>query len=284
MKGPLEMRVAAGAVLVAMLFTPSAGAQIPKRPENLQALPKTLTTDSLLQIMDGVADGLGVSCGYCHVGGDNNTFDSTNFKADVIPKKAIARRMFRLTSRLNNELVPAVNDGKAFGVPITCMTCHRGAPRPVVLEDSLAAVLASQGVDSVIATFLRVRERYAGRMVYDLSDWPLRSVAIGLSAKSRFRDAIKLLETDAQLFPAAFEVALQLGLTYEKAGEGRLAIMQFHRALSLQPDNEQAGRHLRNLMSAPKTPPPQDADRDVSTAPDAGGSERHMVDVAGRPD
>ena len=229
-------------------------AQIPKRPENLQALPKTLSTDSLLKIMDGVTDALGVSCGFCHVGGDNETFDSTNFKADAKPKKAIARRMFRLTTRLNDELVPAVNGGRPFGVPVTCMTCHRGAARVVVLEDSLAAVLASQGVDSVVATYLRIRERYAGQMVYDLTDWPLRSVARRLSAASRVGDAVKLLETDARLFPASFEVALQLGLAYEKAGEPRLAIMQFHKALSFEPANEQAGRHLRALTGVPKPP------------------------------
>jgi hypothetical protein len=254
MSAELKMRGAAGTVFGIALFATNIGAQIPKRPENLQALPKTLSTDSLLKIMDGVADALGVSCGFCHVGGDNDTFDSTNFKADVIPKKAMARRMFRLTSRLNEELVPAINSGRPFAVPVTCMTCHRGATRPVVLEDSLAAILSSQGADSVIANYLRIRERYAGQMVYDLTDWPLRSIARRLSAASRFSDAIRVLEADARLFPGSFEVALQLGLTYEKAGERQLAIMQFHRALSFHPANEQANRHLRALTSEAKPP------------------------------
>jgi tetratricopeptide (TPR) repeat protein len=251
-----EKHIPALAAIGAALFAASvsASAQIPKHPENLQVLPKTLATDSLLKIMDGVADALGVSCGFCHVGGDNDTFDSTNFKADRIPKKGVARQMFRLTMRLNDELVPAINGGRRFTVPVTCMTCHRGATRPVVLEDSLAAVLASQGVDSVVATYLRIRERYAGQMVYDLTDWPLRSVARRLTEGARFRDAIKVLEVDARLFPAALEVALQLGLTYEKAGERQLAIMQFHKVLSLNPRNGQAGSHLRALTTEPKPP------------------------------
>ena len=85
-------------------------AQMPKQPKNLQVLPKTLSTDSVFTVMLGVADALGITCGNCHPGGDNATWDSTNFSGDVTPIKATAREMFRLVNRLNSELLPPMLD------------------------------------------------------------------------------------------------------------------------------------------------------------------------------
>jgi hypothetical protein len=64
--------------------------QMPKHPQNLRVLPATLSTDSVFTLMLNVADGLGVTCGYCHVGGDNSTWDSTHFDSDAPPAKRVA--------------------------------------------------------------------------------------------------------------------------------------------------------------------------------------------------
>ncbi len=52
------------------LSAPGLMAQSPDRPKNLRALPRDLTMDSVFTRMLGVADALGVTCGFCHVGGD----------------------------------------------------------------------------------------------------------------------------------------------------------------------------------------------------------------------
>jgi hypothetical protein len=236
------------------LFAPPAiaSAQLPKHPENLRVLPKTLSTDSVFKLMNGVADGLGVTCGFCHVGGDNSTWDSTHFASDAMPMKVRARAMFQLTERLNVELLPAIVDQPPYRVAVTCMTCHRGAPRPVALEDTLGRILERQGVDSLIQANQRFREHYAGRMAYDLTEWPLNIVAARMVTASRFADAARILEVNARQFPNSAEVAYRLGSAYEKAGDRNRAIAQYHKVLSIQPDDSRADRRLRALLGEAK--------------------------------
>ncbi|HVT39406.1 MAG TPA: hypothetical protein VHE78_10195 [Gemmatimonadaceae bacterium] len=214
-------------------------------------LPRNLSTDSVFTLMLGVADALGVSCGHCHPGGDNPTWDSTNFTGDVKPTKRVAREMFRLVDRLNHELLPAAVKPGLFSVPVTCITCHRGALRPILIEDTLAIILDRQGVDSAIAEHRRIRERYRGRMTYDLSDWPLRLLASRLAARGRHREAVRVLEEDARLFPDSGEIAYQLGTAYEDDGDRQRAIMQYHKVLSLLPAHKAAQRRLRALTTEP---------------------------------
>jgi hypothetical protein len=230
-----------------------ANGQRPDHPRNLQVLPRNLSTDSVFTVMLGVADALGVTCGHCHPGGDNPTWDSTNFTGDVKPTKLVAREMFRLVDRLNRELLPTALRSGQFSVPVTCMTCHRGALRPIMLEDTLAVVLERQGVDSAIAAYRRIRDRYGGRMTYDLTDWPLRRMASRLAAQGRHGDAVRILEEDARLFPSSRELAYQLGTAYESNGERQLAIMQYHKVLSMQADYKPAQRRLRALTADPPT-------------------------------
>lgn len=232
-------------------------AQLPTRPRNLHVLPKDLSTDSVFALMLGVADGLGVTCGFCHVGGDSQTWDSTDFSSDVKSTKVTARAMFALVDRLNHDLLPAILGPGRIGVPMTCMTCHRGAPRPLVLEDTLATVLERQGVDSVIGSYRRIRERYAGRMTYDLREGPLDEIAQRMLAAHRSGDAVKLLEENARDFPASSDVAFLLGTAYEQAGEAQRAVTQYHKVLSIVPAHRQALARLRVLTDRPSPPPPQ---------------------------
>jgi hypothetical protein len=239
-------------IICAVSFPMLAKAQVPLHPENLQVLPKTLSTDSVWKLMGNVTIGLGVSCGYCHVGGDRVNWDSTHFASDSIPMKTTARAMFRLTETLNAELLPPLRLGPSAPVLVTCETCHRGAPRPLAIEDTLTRVIESQGVDSALSVYQRIRDRFAGRMAYDFREFRLNNVAARLSVAGRFRDAAKFLEVNSRLFPNSASAALQLGLAYEKAGENALAITQYHKVLAMLPTNELAEQHLRTLMAAKK--------------------------------
>lgn len=248
----MNTRLAGVLATCAFVLAATVNAQLPTHPQNLRVLPKTLSTDSVFSLMLGVADGLGVSCGYCHVGGDRATWDSTHFESDAMPMKITARAMFRLTDRLNTELLPAIVAPGRPIVQVTCATCHRGAPRPVTIDDTLTRILDSQGVDSLLAAYQRIRERSANRMTWDLREGTLNGIASKLIEANRFRDAARVLDLNAHLFPTSANVAYRLGVAYEKAGEKQLAITQFHRALSIQPNHQQADQHLRALIGAPR--------------------------------
>jgi hypothetical protein len=232
----------------------SAPAQLPKRPQNLQVLPASLSTDSVFSLMLSVADALGVTCGHCHVGGDNATWDSTNFRTDTIPSKLLARAMFRLTDRLNVDLLPSILPPQAAPVPVSCMTCHRGILRPLSLQDTLMRVIDRFGADSGVASYQRIRQKYAGRMTFDLTEYPLIDLASRLVGARRAADAAVMLEADAREFPNSTNVAYQLAGTYDLAGDRQRAISGFHRVLSMQPNHPGAQRHLRTLTDTLKPP------------------------------
>src|SRR3982750_125622 len=49
------------------------GMQIPEKFENLQVLPKDIPRDTLIGVMRGFANSLGVRCTYCHVESRDST-------------------------------------------------------------------------------------------------------------------------------------------------------------------------------------------------------------------
>src|SRR5262245_3551593 len=93
--------------LIFSLATALAGrapSQIPDKFENLQALQKDISRDSLTQIMRGFSFALGVRCQYCHAGGDGVSFVGVSFKSDEKPAKQNARFMLRMVDSLNKML------------------------------------------------------------------------------------------------------------------------------------------------------------------------------------
>lgn len=74
--------------------------------------------------MNHLVEGLGVTCGTCHVRG--------NFASEDNPKKLVARRMLEMTKALNKQYFPDYTPKPEESVlgRITCYTCHQGDVKP----------------------------------------------------------------------------------------------------------------------------------------------------------
>jgi photosynthetic reaction center cytochrome c subunit len=102
----------------------------PNNYTNLKVLPKNISPKQLQQIMvDEFEDGLGVGCGFCHAeAAGSHRLDYAN---DSKPEKNIARMMMRMTLKINKQYFgqrrPMLG---GQGIVITCVTCHKGSPRP----------------------------------------------------------------------------------------------------------------------------------------------------------
>src|SRR5947209_20361854 len=113
-------RSVAGVLAVSILAASRVGAQLPQKPENLQVLPKDLSTDSVVTIMRGFAMGLGVRCQFCHVErgpsaapqppgpGGGGPFQDFDFKADDKQNKKVARVMIRMLDSINTHFLPSI--------------------------------------------------------------------------------------------------------------------------------------------------------------------------------
>jgi hypothetical protein len=240
-------------LLAAILLSPaSAGvrAQIPEKPENLEVLPDSMTTEEVIAIMRGFTAALGVRCQFCHVGREGMPLDSFDFASDEVHEKEMARGMMRMVAELNEEILPEILDHHESTVRIQCMTCHRGAARPVMIEDSLGAVVESFGADSLVPVYERLRERHYGRFAYDFGERSLNVLAARLMAAGRPAEARTVLELNAQNFPESANVAFELGRVYEALDEEALAIEQYEKALRLQPEHAGARRRLDELSGS----------------------------------
>jgi tetratricopeptide (TPR) repeat protein len=76
-----------------------------------------------------------------------------------------------------------------------------------------------------------------------------RLVGVGsdLAAAKRHRDAIEVLELNAQLHPSSWNAHAALGEAYAAAGDTRLAIQHYEKALAINPKNDAARMALAKL-------------------------------------
>lgn len=121
-------------VIIAMVIVVIAGTAAVPSPsndyKNLKVLPKDISTKDLSRIMiDDFEDGLGVSCGFCHA--EEKDSHKLDYASDEKPEKEIARLMMKMTLDVNEKYFqvthPLIGDST---LSITCMTCHKGQPRP----------------------------------------------------------------------------------------------------------------------------------------------------------
>ncbi len=118
-------------VLAVFVFV-GVAATAPQEPEfkNLKVLPKNISSKVLNKIMiDDFEDGLGVTCGFCHV--EQKDSHKLDYASDEKPEKQIARLMMRMTLGINKKYFklkhPQIGDSVLV---INCVTCHNGQPRP----------------------------------------------------------------------------------------------------------------------------------------------------------
>ena len=98
---------------------------------NLKVLPKNISYEELDSIMDSFKDALGVKCGHCHASQKDNP-RKMDFASDAKPEKETARKMMRMTSRINKKYFNH-SDGQAM-VQVQCKTCHRGNTKPEIKQ------------------------------------------------------------------------------------------------------------------------------------------------------
>jgi hypothetical protein len=97
-----------------------------KKWQNLKVLPKNISTDSLMSIMDQYNASLNVQCSFCHqTGGPSNDYKE-DYASDEKQKKQITRTMMQMTALLNKKYFPY----RKVPEMVTCYTCHKGKSVP----------------------------------------------------------------------------------------------------------------------------------------------------------
>jgi hypothetical protein len=102
--------------------------------KHLKVLPKNIEDEQLDRIMNNMTRQLGVTCSHCHPDTKPDVFPRrVDFVSEEKPEKQMARKMMRMTDRINKKYFGYINtyDFESLKADvITCNTCHRGLKKP----------------------------------------------------------------------------------------------------------------------------------------------------------
>ncbi len=237
------------AALVCLLVSPAVAQQWqwPEKAENLKILPEDTTPQQLRATMFGFVQALGVRCEHCHDDSKGNRLDQMDFPADVKETKDVARLMMQMVRRINGEELADLESPPEDRIQVTCVTCHRGNARPILLEDELAEVIAEEGVEAAVARYHDLRKRFEGGFTYDFRERTLNNLGYRLLGAGQVDQAIAIFKLNVEMFPGAWNVYDSLAEAYMAKGEKERAIALYQRSLSQNPDNDNAVEMLKKL-------------------------------------
>jgi len=216
--------VGAAACLLACLVPTTASGQFPPtRLKNLRVLPKDIPPAELVNLMGDITRALGVRCTFCHVGEETIPLAEYDFASDDKPTKRKARVMIEMMNRINDTHLVRLEERAEPAVEVTCITCHRGTRQPRMLEDVVTQAYRAGGIDSAVATYDTLRQRYYGGFIYDFRAVPLVDAANEVARSGNLEDAVRLLSLNLEVNPTSEFARLQyigmaLGLAFTERG------------------------------------------------------------------
>jgi tetratricopeptide (TPR) repeat protein len=250
MKASLLALAAATALLILLSAGPALAQEWswPDEPENLQVLPEDFGGQRLRAVMTGFSRALGVRCSHCHVGEEGEPLSTYDFPSDENSRKEVARTMLRTLGVVNDSLDTVERSGPGE-VNMWCHTCHRGRPRPMALDEELFEVYEVRGLDSLVAHYEWLRERFYGRGSYDFGERSLNSLGYQLLSNEETAAAISVFQLNTEQFPESANVWDSLAEGYLTDGQVVLAEEFYQKSLELDPENENATQKLREIES-----------------------------------
>ena len=203
--GLVFIAAAVAAPVAAQHGAPAPPAAVPGEvpPENLKVLPKDISRAELVQLMGQFGRALGVRCGFCHVTEQEKPGVKNRFALDDKPTKIKARAMMLMTRDINQKYLEQLDKRETPAINVTCITCHRGVTEPRMLSDVLANAYEKGGIDSTLARYNRLRDRYYGTGAYNFGETSLPDAANQLDRAGHPDDALRLLALNVDMNPAS---------------------------------------------------------------------------------
>jgi tetratricopeptide (TPR) repeat protein len=252
-----------------LLLASQAGAQQPPAPQrggapavpaptNLQVLPKDMAGAQVIQVMQNIAQGLGVGCAYCHVqnaargaepagGRGRGGPPPFDFASDEKPQKKAAREMMAMVRDINPKVAAAVGKSADAATRVGCVTCHRGVAIPKQLAEILDQTAMEKGMPAAVSQYKDLRKQYFGGQAYDFSEGSLVTYAQRATLANKPDDAIAWLQLNLEYFPMSARTYAGLSQAQQRKNDKDAAVKSLEKAVELDPQNAQLKRQLDAL-------------------------------------
>ncbi len=217
------------------------GFRWPEEPRNTKVLEAKGA--ELGQIMRDFTSALGVRCEYCHTARQGTTLDpmdlaTFDLASDANPMKDKARTMISMTRSINETYLARLGTPAAERVSVSCITCHHGQTRPVLLQDVLFDVIEQKGADAAVARYHELRDEYYGRFSFDFGPGVLGSLGERLLAAGKVDAAVVILALENEENSRFSYGEYLSGIANEKAGHLEDAIRHMTKAVELAPPEQ----------------------------------------------
>ncbi len=218
-----------------ILLSAIASAQIPDTYTNLKILPKDISKQQLLETMKGFSGALGVRCNFCHDGEEGQPLSTFDFASDEKTNKNKARIMLEMVNTINAKHLSKISEYGEKVTNVSCITCHRGASAPKLLEDLLYEEIISKSIDEAILTYHNLHDEYYGGFTYDFKDHTLMNLTNTLINSQMIEEAISIGKLNLEMYPNSGIAYFGLASAYEKNNDNENAIKNYESALELMP-------------------------------------------------
>jgi tetratricopeptide (TPR) repeat protein len=215
-----------------------AQSKVFNNPKNLTVLPDDISPTDLSKTMRGFALGLGVRCTTCHVGEEGKPLSTYDFATDDKPMKEKARLMLQMVDQINQIYVPKLSQADKKHedrVKVRCVSCHRGQPKPLLIEDVLNQALATGKANAAIDKYSELREKYYGSHTYDFGISVLPSFSDNLLKQGFNKDALALMELNQSYYPDSYYGNFVRAKALQQNNQNSEAIEAYKEALTINP-------------------------------------------------
>ena len=233
------------ALTLPLLFAPATPAQFPDKFTNLKVLPKDISKAELQSTMRGFAFALGVRCEHCHVEKPGAKKFDLNFAADDKEAKKTARVMLEMVAAINRDYIAKVS---ATPIHVQCVTCHHGLAEPRTLNSVLAEAIDKKGLDSAVALYHDLRQKYYGSGQYDFGETTLNQLTESLLAQKKYKEAVAIMEMSFDSnHPDSVWSYHMLAASHEANGQLEKALADYRKVVELHPDDDWAKSQIAAL-------------------------------------
>jgi hypothetical protein len=219
----------------------------PDTLQNAKVLPEVITSRVLQEVMIGFTRQLGVRCSYCHVGEEGQPLSQYDFASDDRPAKGKARTMMRMVRAINEDHLTELGVPEGERTVVTCVTCHRGASKPQMLDEVLREKLEAEGVEAMLAEYRALREQSHGGFTYDFGEDTLARLGRALLEEEQAEAGLAVLRLNAEMFPASGGAYAGLAEGYLAARDTTRARILLEKAVGMDPEDRTILRRLQQL-------------------------------------
>lgn len=113
------------------------------------------------------------------------------------------------------------------------------------LSLDLGPTIVNHGVDAAVAQYRQLKTSNPDG--YDFSERGLNQLGSELYRANRMADAIAIFKLNVEQFPKSADAYDSLASGYEKDGQNQLALENYRKSLELDPKNQHAADHIKQL-------------------------------------